>query len=338
MEFSTDANFIALTFEPIAGDFTRSSNRQSEVWSTTPPQLVYRSGIYQLLRFCPSSHQLVCASFRRALRINLLNIDTLKENESEIPLSEIALRVYPLAFARSQISRRIAAVDLDHGFVHVWDITTSTSSCQLEVPQQYLGASLTQLALSADGKTLAATSAACILIWRIELSSSLSPSLVAHKYFELPEVHPLTFSPNDRILQCNADAAIGFWDITDAEFSQLECPAGYPVHGSKTWHNEHYFSVVVARHHCYLYHAPDGTALRVPVQNRGSLVRFRCTEASCPTEFKFVISQPGLQISVPSHKQPISPLRFRINESLATVSWYWIQKDGRLLLLELPAP
>src|SRR6202044_2309315 len=213
-----------LTFEPITGDFTisaRSSNRQSAVWSITSSRVVYHSSSYQLLRFCPSSHQLVCASFRRALRINLLDIDTVKGRGSEIPLSDIPLRVYPLAFSRSQNVVRLAAVDLDHKYVHVWDITKSVPLGQLEVPQHYLGASITQLALSADGKTLAATSARCILIWSLEQDGSPLPRLMAHRSFELPGLHLLSFSPDNRELAYTAEAAMGFWDIVNAEFANV---------------------------------------------------------------------------------------------------------------------
>jgi len=63
--------------------------------------------------------------------------------------------------------------------------------------------------------------------------------------------------------------------------------------------------------------------------------RLRCTDVD---GFAGSFSQPGLEVYVPSHKLPITPILLRFNESRATVTWYWVQKDGRLVLLELPAP
>jgi WD40 repeat protein len=339
IQFASDGNFIAVTFKPITRDFTRSpksGNRQSEIWNTATRKTVYHSNVYQILQFYPDGYNLVCASFRKAQCVNTLDLETAKLRGSEVPLSDDAIRIHTtLAFASQPNVHRLAGIDLDNGSVRVWDTEQHLSIGQLEIPQCYEGAPLTELALSADGQTLAATSINCILIWALESEAGLlSPILVSHESFTYPKPHFLSFSPDGQVLAYTSNHTLKLWDVIKREFLFIEHPSiDHPWIYARKWHGDDHYCVRFDPRNLGFYRARNMTGLPEVVEHSKRLVR--CTEADGHTG---LFSQPGLKVYVPSYKLPISPILLRLNESQATVSWYWVQKDGRLVLLELPAP
>ena len=192
---------------------------------------------------------------------------------------------------------------------------------------------MTELALSADGRTLAATSINCILIWALESEAGLlSPILVSHESFAYPKPHFLSFSPDGQVLAYTSNHTLKLWDVVKREFLFIEHPNLW-IH-PRRWHGDHHYCVESNPRIFNFYRARDMTGLPEVVEHRSKPL-VRCTKANGHTG---LFSQPGLEVYVPSYKLPISPILLRLNESQATVSWYWIQKDGRLVLLELPAP
>lgn len=336
IEFSSDAEFIVLTFEPITRDFTSSAqprSRQSEIWHTTARKMVYHSNTYQVLQFFPRCHDLVCASFCKALHVSSLNLDRPRLRGSEAPVSEDAMRMYPVTLSNQSNTRRIAAVNLDRGGVHVWNTEPPVSLGQLGIPQRYEGAPITQLALSADGLTLAATSLNCILIWVFEShDSSLPPMLVADESFEYPRTHHLSFSPDGQTLSYVANETQKSWNIASKQFMPIEYSLSNHWVGKREWHGNHYFCTLANPRCPGLYRVQDVAVIPEAVNNND---RLRCTNADGLTG---IFSQPGFQIQIPPHKRPVSPIRLRLNETQGTASWYWMQKDGKLMILELPAP
>jgi WD40 repeat protein len=340
IQFASDGNFIAVTFKPTTRDFTRSSksgSRQSEIWNTASRKTVYHSNVYQILQFYPTGHNLVCASFRKAQCVNTLDLETANVRGSEVPLSDDIIRIYTtLTFASKPNAHRLAGIDLDSGSVRVWDTERHLSIGQLEIPQCYEGAPLTELALSADGQTLAATSINCILIWVLESEAGLlSPTLVGHESFahHPKPAHFPSFSPDSQVLAYTSNHRIKLWDVVKREFLFIEHSSidHLWVH-AREWHGDHHCCVALNPRILNFYRARDMTGFPEVVEHSE---RLRCTNAD---GFTGLFSQPGLEVYVPSYKLPISPILLRLNESQATVSWYWVQKDGRLVLLELPAP
>lgn len=341
IQFASDGNFIAVTFKPTTGNFTSSSqsgNRQSEVWNTTSRTTVYHSNDYQILQFYPNGHNLVCASSRKARHVNTLDIDTVKNRRgSEVPLSEDSVRIHTtLAFAIQSGVHRLAGIDLDSGFVHVWDIKRLVSPAQLDIPQCYEGAPLTELAFSADGRILAAASVNCILIWTLIApdSGSVSATLVGHEFFgHLPQAgHYPSFSPNGQMLAYTANHTRKLWDTHQLHPPVIDhSPLDHLWNCQREWRGDHHYCILM-HDRISFYRARDMTGFPEVVEDSEHL---RCINANGRTG---LFSQPGLELHVPSYKLPVSPMLLRLNELQSTVSFYWVQKDGRLVSLELPAP
>ena len=340
IQFASDGNFIAVTYKPTVSrltDLSQTGGRQSEIWNTASRRVVYHSNVYQILRFYPNGHNLVCGSFCKAQDIKTLDLDAANVRASEVSLSFDAIRVHPtLAFSIEPDTHRLAGIELDRGSVYVWDTKRLLRPGQVDIPQCYEGAPLTELALSADGRTLAAASINCILIWILESDSdSLLPTLVGHESFAYyPRPHFPSFSPDSQILAYTSNNARKLWDVTKSQFlpSVENSPLDRLWQGGREWHGDHHYCVEQNPRFLRLYRARDMTGFPDAVEHSGDL---RCIIADGQMG---LFSQPGLEVYVPSYKLPIGPILLRLNESRATVSWYWIQKDGRLMLLELPAP
>jgi WD40 repeat protein len=337
MEFSSDAELLAVSKKFIASTL---SGRQSEVWRISPGQTIHHSNSCQLLRFLPDSHHLIGASFSRAVRISIVDLNHAKKHDQGLPLSELTLRVHPLAVASMPGAHRLAAYDLDHHLVYLWDSVRRISLGQLEIPQRYKGSSITQLALSTDGQTLAATSYNCILIWNLSLDdTSSSPTLLSHQLFEHPREHFLCFSHDNHILAYVADHELRFWSRLDKDFMSMALSEtnGYEWWSvNREWESSQYLVLSERRGWRSICRMRDMTGFPDQVENGKYFQKYRCATVDFQLE-EGTISQPGLLIFVPSHKYNISGVQLRMNHSRATISWYWIQQDGRLMLLELPA-
>jgi WD40 repeat protein len=338
IQFASDGDFIAVTFKPIVSTLTsrsKSGGRQSEIWNTASRRIVHHSNVYQILRFYPNGHNLVCGSFFTAQNIKTLDLDAANVRGSEVSLGKDAIRIHPtLAFAIQPDVHRLAGIDLDSCSVHVWDTKRLLPPARLDIPHCYEGAPLTELALSPDGRTLAAASMNCILIWSLEAESGLlSPTLVGHESFTYPRPHCLSFSPDSRMLAYASNNAQKLWDVIKLQFLLAEkSPIDNLGQAAREWHGDRYCCVAQLPRILHLYRARDMTGFPDAVEHSGNL---RCITADGHIG---LFSQPGLAVYVPSFKLPISPILLRLNESQATVSWYWVQKDGQLVVLELPAP
>jgi len=202
-------------------------------------------------------------------------------------------------------------------------ILSDVSPGHLNIPQCYEGAPLTELALSPDGQILAATSMNCILIWTLEsVSGFLSATLVSHESFaHYPKpAHFPSFSPDSQMLAYTSNNARKLWDVINPELLFEQSPIDHQWALAREWHGDHHYCVSENPRILHFYRARDMTGFPDADGHTG------------------LFSQPGLEVYVPSYKLPISPILLRLNALQATVSWYWVQKDGQLVFLELPAP
>jgi WD40 repeat protein len=336
IEFSSDAEFLAVFKKFVAS--TRLSGRQSEVWRITPGQVIHDSNRYQLLRFLTDSHHLIGASFSRAERISIVDLNNMKKRDQGLPLSELTLRVYPLAIASMPGAHRLAAYDLDRDLVHLWDTGQRVPLGQLDIPQHYKGSPITQLALSANGQILAATSYNCILIWSLSLDgASYLPTLLSHELFKHPTEHLLCFSHDNHTLAYAADHELRFWSCPDNNFMSLALSEANDYkwwNCSREWDSAQYLVLTLGPGWRSICRVRDMTGVPAQVENGNSFQKYQCATVDLVLG---TVSQPGLLIFVPSHKTNISAVQHRINHLRATISWYWIQQDGQLVLLELPA-
>jgi hypothetical protein len=176
----------------------------------------------------------------------------------------------------------------------------------------------------------------CILIWTLESDSCLlSATLVSHEsfaYYPKPGHFPM-FSPSSQMLAYTSNDERKLWDVVKpGSLFVEESPIDHLWACEREWHGDHHYSVTQGSRLLHFYRARDMTGFPDAVEHSGNL---RGIIADGHTG---LFSQPGLEVYVPSYKLPISPILLRLNEMPATVSWYWVQKDGRLVSLELPAP
>lgn len=183
---------------------------------------------------------------------------------------------------------------------------------------------------------MAASSINCILIWTLESDGGLlSSTLVSHESFahHPREAHFPSFSPDGQILAYISNDERKLWNVVKREFLFIEdSPVDTLWMAQRQWHGNHHYCIWEAPRILSFYRARDMTGFPDVVEHSGLL---RCTNADGHTGS---FSQPGLEVHIPCYKLPISPMLLRLNESQGTVSWYWVQKDGRVVCLELPAP
>jgi hypothetical protein len=145
-------------------------------------------------------------------------------------------------------------------------------------------------------------------------------------------MHNPSFSPDSQVLSYSSIDKRKQWNVVKREFLSLEhSPIDHYWDSPREWHGDRHICVNGVGDLIF-YRARDISGFPEVAEHSESV---RCTKVSNSAGS---FSQPGLEVYVPSHKLSITPILLRLNESQATVSWYWVQKDGRLVLLELPAP